>query len=60
MMVPVIMKGLMFGGFALFALGLLFKPTENWGWGRKHFWKLGVIGIPLMLTGAIVLVCLAP
>lgn len=59
-MVPAIMKGLMFGGFALFASALLFKPTENWEWGQKHFWKLGIMGIPLILIGAIVSVCLAP
>ena len=58
-MMPTIMKGLMFGGFALFALAFLLKPTENWKWGQKHFWKLGIVGLPLMLVGVVVLIILA-
>lgn len=52
-MAETIFKVLMFGGLSLFGVAFILKPTENWKWGQRHFWKLGVLGIVALITGVV-------
>ena len=50
-MTKTIMQVLMYSGVSLFGVALVFRPREDWKWGKKHFWKVGILGIVLLFVG---------
>ncbi|MBA7680587.1 hypothetical protein ES703_88908 [subsurface metagenome] len=45
---------MMFTGVGLFGFAFIFKATDQWQWGQRNLWKIGVVGIIVLLIGMLI------